>query len=196
MTWQTSNMSEMPADITTLTFPNLMAQTQAEVLLSEAELRAELQAPQSCVAAGHCQGPVLRIIRGQTLRKAEITVHRRSKPVSKANNSRYFLKFCGPVSNALWSKADCSRPPSRPPWGTTCTSQRCDERGEDQQSTALKPHHEPMRWVSLVSFFTDKGERSERESHLLGHAGICRDQCTRPALRGTHWGCHLQNPQH
>ena len=127
-----------------------MAQTQVEVLLSEAELRGELQSPQACVTAGHCQGPVLRTIRGQTLRKAEITVHRRSKPVSKANNSRDFLKFCGPVSNALWSKTDCSRPANRPPRGATCTSQRFgwERRRPTQHCTEASP------WTHEVGVFS------------------------------------------
>lgn len=46
MTWQTNNMSEMRADITTFKFQNLIAQAQLKVLLSEAELRNKLQSLQ------------------------------------------------------------------------------------------------------------------------------------------------------
>ena len=46
MTWQTNNMSEMPADITTFKFQNSIARTQLKVLLSEAELTNELQSLQ------------------------------------------------------------------------------------------------------------------------------------------------------
>ena len=68
MTLQT-NMSEMPADITTFKFQNSIMQTQLKVLLSEAELTIELQSPQGLCHRRAPLGLVTLIIRGANTRE-------------------------------------------------------------------------------------------------------------------------------